>query len=588
MTDLIVGGAVPRSAAPPGSRQASGSRPGRGRRPEGRRGGERPTTDDSSVTFAPAVLALRWATTAVSIVLASPELLVFGPSVSAWVAVVLANTVVRTFRPIPAAPSRRSSMLLALEIGLHVVAVVATGHWDSSLALLLMNGVVVAGFSRGFPAAIQAGVLSTLAVTASEVRTDPWTVAELSQAVQWTTFVLLGGLIAAYARRISGEASRRHSMALDRVARLADANALLADLHRVAQTLPASLDLSDVLHSTMTRLRGIIEHDGAFIALRDEADETWTIAAQRGVGSSTEIALADMPGPLRHTIETQKLVRVADTERGDRSLGPTARSAVLVPLLARSRLIGVLGVESSTPDRFTPRDEQLMRGFVEPVALAIDNARWFERIRRVAADEERTRIARDLHDRIGQSLAYLGVEIDRMIRRDDQQEPNGENLRRLRDDLREVLGEIRDTLSDLRAEVTDTRDFASTAREFADRLSIRSGLNVELECDASRRLSILPEREMWRIAQEALVNVERHAEATTAIVRWRNTDEGTLLEVADDGKGLPARSADGRLGRPDSYGILGMRERANSVGATLELISKPGEGTTVRCFLPRT
>jgi signal transduction histidine kinase len=136
--------------------------------------------------------------------------------------------------------------------------------------------------------------------------------------------------------------------------------------------------------------------------------------------------------------------------------------------------------------------------------------------------------------------------------------------------------------------VTDQRDFGDTVDEFVRRLSERSGLNITLSLDAARRLPILQEREMWRIAKEALINIERHADASNATLRWRCDDGGALLEVIDDGKGLPARSADGRLGRSDSYGLLGMRERADSVGATLELISKPGEGTTVRCFLPQT
>lgn len=90
---------------------------------------------------------------------------------------------------------------------------------------------------------------------------------------------------------------------------------------------------------------------------------------------------------------------------------------------------------------------------------------------------------------------------------------------------------------------------------------------------------------MWRIAQEALVNIERHAEATKASLCWRCDAAGASLVVSDDGKGLPEKTSDGRYGRSDSFGIVGMRERADSVGAKLELISKSGEGTIVRCFL---
>jgi signal transduction histidine kinase len=102
-------------------------------------------------------------------------------------------------------------------------------------------------------------------------------------------------------------------------------------------------------------------------------------------------------------------------------------------------------------------------------------------------------------------------------------------------------------------------------------------------CDqGGARLPILQEREMWRIAQEALVNVERHAKAKAAAVRWRCDGEAAALEVADDGQGFPA----GKAGRLDSYGMMGMRERASSIGATLEIHTEEGRGTVVRCFLP--
>jgi signal transduction histidine kinase len=104
---------------------------------------------------------------------------------------------------------------------------------------------------------------------------------------------------------------------------------------------------------------------------------------------------------------------------------------------------------------------------------------------------------------------------------------------------------------------------------------------VEFVNEATARLPLGVERELWRIAQEAITNVERHARATSVRVTWRSDGRSGLLEVSDDGQGLVATGA----GRPDSYGILGMRERAAVIGATLEIDSAPGAGTTVRCRL---
>jgi len=589
MTDLIVDDA-PLSTGPPAGRSRSRASTAIGA--EGA-DGSRPGADsgddaNSLASYAPAILALRWATIAVSIVLASRELLATDPVVLTTVLVVTANTIFRTIRPVAYTGTITSKTLLGVELALPVIAVIATGYWDSGLVVLMITAVVIAGFAVGFSFAVLVGIVSTLAVTAAGARSPSWEVEQAAQAAQWTTVLLSGGLIAGYTRRISGEASRRHSMALDRVARLADANSLLADLHRVAQTLPASLDLGDVLDSTLSRLRGLVDHDGAIILTREEADGVWKVAGQRGLGMSGELAVEAMTEAVSEAIRRQRLVRLPADPAPGLAMGSGSKAGIYVPLLARGRVIGLLGVESRTAARFSERDVQILRGFVEPVALAIDNALWFDRIKTMAADEERTRIARDLHDRIGQSLAYLAVEVDRMIRRDAAAEPNTDNLCRLRDDIRGVVTEVRETLSDLRSDVTDQRDFGDTVDEFVRRLSERSGLNITLSLDAARRLPILQEREMWRIAKEALINIERHADASNATLRWRCDDGGALLEVIDDGKGLPARSADGRLGRSDSYGLLGMRERADSVGATLELISKPGEGTTVRCFLPQT
>jgi signal transduction histidine kinase len=241
--------------------------------------------------------------------------------------------------------------------------------------------------------------------------------------------------------------------------------------------------------------------------------------------------------------------------------------------------VGLVALEHRQRDHFRLRDQELLDGFVEPAALAIDNARWFARLRTVGADEERTRIARDLHDRIGQSLAYLAFELDRIVKADAKGSSVTKQLGQLRNDVRGVVGEVRDTLYDLRTDVTDSQDVGSILQGFLDRVRTRSDLEVKLITSSTGRLPLLQERELWRIAQEAITNVERHARATKVTVTWRCDGHHAVLLVADDGIGFP----DGRAGRLDSYGILGMRERAASIGASLDVSGVAGAGTTVRC-----
>jgi len=573
---------------------------------------------DELALFTSPIWAVRWVTTLVSLLIATPVMLSGNRTAVAWSAVVLLNTVLRSIRPIRYTDSTRSLLVLLFEVGLHSLAIISTGFWNSPFSLMLINSAIVAGFARSFSFATRISLVATLAVSLPALSIGQWSMQGLYNAATWSTLLLLSGAVAGYSRHLSGEATRRHSLALDRVNHLANANELLAELHRVAQTLPASLDQGDVLDSSFTRLRSLVPTSSAMIVLSD-GRTSWKMARStanlasfdfgdeaipfepaqairtnrpRRVGASGSVASNAFAGGVRVASEFVGGVRGASnrTTRFDDPTGmrqmftPNARSAIYVPLTARGQVLGFLGVESDEPDGFTTRDKDLLAGFAEPVALSIDNARWFDRLRTVGAAEERNRIARDLHDRIGQSLAFLGFEVDGMIRRASEGHDPADGLVQLRGAIRDVVAEVRDTLSDLRTNVSDSSDFANTVSDFAGRVAERSKLQITVDCDSDHRLPILQEREMWRIAQEALVNAERHSEATEVHLRWRCDSTQALLEISDNGKGLP-EPTNGSIGRPDSYGLTGMRERADSIGAALKFISTPGEGTKVRCQL---
>jgi signal transduction histidine kinase len=500
--------------------------------------------------------------------------------VAAACGVVIAYTGFRTLTPIRYLGDVKSLLRVLAEILLFIGVVNFTGFWESPFIFSLLTAVIVAGFARGFGFAIRVGLFASFAVSIPYLIEDP-TNARITFSVEFTVVLLLVALIAGYARRISGEADRQHSLALDRLGRLADANALLFSLHRVTQTLPASLDLDDVLDTTLSRLRGLFDFDFAAILVFDDTDGTWQIIRTEGTRFPAKLTPDSLPGPLKRVIADNGVLNVNNLLAQGPGLAGRASAGLYAVLPARGSLIGLVSLERQADRAFTPRDADLLKGFVEPVALAIDNARWFCRLRTVGADEERTRIARDLHDRIGQSLAYLAFELDRIVSRDKQGEELGPSLEQLRDDVRSVIREVRDTLYDLRTDVSDSQDMAATLEAYISRVQDRSKLSIELFCDREHRLPILQEREMWRIAQEALTNVERHAAATRARVLWRCNGTSAALEITDNGQGFPI----GKAGRLDSYGILGMRERASSIGATLEMSSQVGRGTRVRCSL---
>src|SRR5690606_3846257 len=230
----------------------------------------------------------------------------------------------------------------------------------------------------------------------------------------------------------------------------------------------------------------------------------------------------DLPQPLRRALSSRGLRREPNLLAGEGpGLSGSAGSGLYACLVARGSVNGIVVLEHGEAHHFSHRDAELLAGFVEPAALAIDNARWFGRLRTVGADEERTRIARDLHDRIGQSLAYLAFELDRLVRLTKDEPEIQDPLDQLRDDVRGVIREVRDTLYDLRTDVTETQSLPVILQGYLDRVRDRSGLATMLRTEETGRLPILQEREMWRIAQEAVTNVERHAQATQITVTWR-------------------------------------------------------------------
>jgi signal transduction histidine kinase len=536
--------------------------------------GPAPATEGS---FAPVILAIRWACLTISALLAAFEI-PERPAVAVFAALLLCLTMYRTWRPMPVDPKGLALVSPIAELVLVTLAVIATGRWTSTLFLAFIATIVVLGFRTG----LRLGLAGVMVSAASILAYDNLLASRHSWSLtgQWVMQLLLVIVVTGYARRVTGEANLQHRLTLSRLGQLTDANALLHSLHRVAQTLPAALDLQDAIDTTTNRLRSLFEMDRMLILLFEETDASWEVVADEGFGVPKRMGLTSLPEPVRKAIVDHGVVTVGDLDTHGPGMHSRSKSGLYAVLPARDSIIGVVVIEHNSANRYEPRDSELLSGFVEPVALAIDNGRWFRRLRTTGAAEERTRIARDLHDRIGQSLAYVAFELDRIVKRESLGQPIAEDLHGMRGEVRTVIGEVRETLYDLRTDVSDQNDFAKTMTGFTERVSERSGLTIDLDLQSDHRLNILREREMWRIAQEALTNVERHAAATHVVITWRCDGTSATVRIEDDGRGFDA--SDGRL---DSYGIVGMRERAAGIGAVLEMKSAPGEGTAVICRL---
>src|SRR5205085_2151748 len=148
-----------------------------------------------------------------------------------------------------------------------------------------------------------------------------------------------------------------------------------------------------------------------------------------------------------------------------------------VALRSRGSLVGALAVEHERPGTFSEADGELMGSIAAPIALAVDNALLFARLRTLGAETERARIARDLHDRVAQSLVYVTFELERFSTA--EMPPDRDALVELHTVVHTMVSELRDTLADLRATVTATDDLASVAERQLERLAQRYGLEIE-------------------------------------------------------------------------------------------------------------
>ena len=263
------------------------------------------------------------------------------------------------------------------------------------------------------------------------------------------------------------------------------------------------------------------------------------------------------------------------------------KSEVAVPLKTTAGVIGVLDVQSNQLDAFDESDLAVLKSVAHQAAIAIENAHLYEQAQQAAALEERSRLARDLHDAVTQTLfsASLIAEVVPAVWESDQLEGK-QLLQELRQLTRGALAEMRTLLLELRpAALVDTR-LDELLQQLGEAVTGRSGLPVmvtmEGECDLPPDVHVA----FYRIAQEALNNVVKHADASEVSVtlrsstlpegKERRTQQVVELLVKDDGRGF-----DPDYSQPDRLGLGIIRERAESIGATVEIRSEPGSGTEV-------
>jgi two-component system, NarL family, sensor kinase len=253
-----------------------------------------------------------------------------------------------------------------------------------------------------------------------------------------------------------------------------------------------------------------------------------------------------------------------------------------IPLYFRDRPLGIMNVTSPSWRQLTREELRLLSTVANQVGIAIERARLAEESTRLARAEERARIAREIHDTLAQGLTAIALQIEGGLNQLERDPP------RARDRLEQALALSRASLEEARRSVLDLRTLPLAGKSLVEALGAtgraftsETGIRVNVHADGDLRLPLRIEAELFRIAQEALTNVRRHAHATDVTIRVRERGQRVSLLVRDDGQGFDATA--GHEGR---YGLLGMRERARLLGGTLRIEGGAGRGTTVRVTVP--
>lgn len=266
---------------------------------------------DRVANFSSLITAMRLATVAISLLLAASTQLNSASTTRVWTAVIVAYAVFRAFRPVAYSDDLRSLLRVMGEVGLHVVAVICTGGWDSPLVFVLLTPIALAGLARDSDSPADCDRSRhrrelALHHRLPDRRARRWSAplhgARSCSSWRWHT---------GYARRISGEAvSVSAKLALDRLSRLSDANTLLFSLHRVTQTLPASLDLDDVLDSTLQRMKSLVSYDSVAVLLFDETDGRWAVARHHGLHVPKRLGATELSPGLRQALTESRPVYI--------------------------------------------------------------------------------------------------------------------------------------------------------------------------------------------------------------------------------------------------------------------------------------
>lgn len=394
------------------------------------------------------------------------------------------------------------------------------------------------------------------------------------------------------ARDITDRVNARQELEHQVEERTRELTALLGISNNVASTL----ELGPLLQLVIDEVKTIVDYDRCSI---------FTLEGDRFVMLDSRSTATENPISLSFSLSTiegisscilrQESVIIEDVrsdspeakayQQGSGELFETAfkdiHSWVGVPLALKDRVIGMLTLSHTQAAFYTERHAELVGAIATQIAVAIENARLYEQAQQLAAVEERQRLARELHDSVSQALygIALGARTARTLL-DSEPARAVEPVDYVLSLAEAGLAEMRALIFELRPESLETEGLVEALQKQMAATQARYGLDVTADLGEEPSLSLAEKEVFYRVAQEALHNVVKHAHAQHVAVHLATDNGSVALEVRDDGSGFDIATS-----FPGHMGLVSMRERAASIGASIDVSSAPHAGTTVRLSL---
>ncbi len=379
-----------------------------------------------------------------------------------------------------------------------------------------------------------------------------------------------------------------------RARELARRNQELSILNAIAQALNSTLDLDQALGTVLGLVAKLLGLETGWVFLLDEETEEFYLAAAQHLPPG----LAEEPDRLAgscYCLDTYLAgdmdgaanVNVVLCSRLHNLMSGTAGLAyhASIPLYAQGKEVGVLNVASPDWRELSPEDLDLLHTVGDLLGMAVERARLFARSAELGALQERNRLAREIHDTLAQRLTAIILQLETTQALLDA----GAKPAQLQETVASALAlaragleEARRSVADLRAAPLEGRTLAEALAMLAQEVQASAGLPMEWRLEGSvRPLPVRAEVGLYRIAEEALRNVVEHAQASHAQLLLTFLPRQVRLTVADDGIGFDPLQTP-----PDAFGIRGMRERAQLLGGSLLVQSRPGQGARLLVTLP--